>query len=80
MAAVLKFPACASAGCNVPEAECLGHCMTTEKPLVKCVVRVGTGEDLHTYDGLFKSTCDAVIDAMERFGDATKIYVKEVTA
>lgn len=71
---------CAPAGCNAPESECLGVCMTTQKPLVRCLVRVGAGEDLHTYSGLFKSTCDAVIDAMERFGDATKIYVKEVSA
>lgn len=80
IADVRTFPSCAPAGCNAPEAECLGVCMTTQKPLVKCVVRVGAGEDLHTYSGLFKSTCDAVIDAMDRFKDATKIHVKKVSA
>ena len=83
MAAVLKFPAGASAGCNAPEAECLGHGMTTEKPLTKCEVRVDAGGDLHIYTGLFLSTSDAVIDALERFGEAgepLQIKVRKVTA
>ncbi|MCW5223497.1 hypothetical protein D5041_07770 [Verminephrobacter aporrectodeae subsp. tuberculatae] len=60
---------CAQAGCN-----------TADRPLVKCVVRVDAGEDRHTYSGLFPSTCYAVIDAMERFDDATRVRVKRVSA
>lgn len=36
--------------------------------LVKCRVSVKTEDGETTYDGLFPSTCDAVIDAQKRVG------------
>ena len=36
--------------------------------LVKCRVAVKTEDGETTYDGLFPSTCDAVIDAQTRIG------------
>lgn len=36
--------------------------------LVKCRVAVKTEDGETTYDGLFPSTCDAVIDAQNRVG------------
>jgi hypothetical protein len=46
--------------------------------LVKCRVeaRTATGEQ-HSYSGLFPSTCDAVMDAFDRFGIA-KISVEAI--
>lgn len=39
--------------------------------LIKCQVTVKTEDGAqHSYGGLFPSTCDAVIDAIERFGIA----------
>lgn len=35
---------------------------------VKCRVTVKTEDGEQTYDGLFPSTCDAVIDAQQRVG------------
>lgn len=39
-----------------------------EKPLIKCRVTITTTDGAQTYDGLFPSTCDAVIDAQTRIG------------
>lgn len=36
--------------------------------LVKCRVSVKTEDGQQTYDGLYPSTCDAVIDAQTRVG------------
>jgi hypothetical protein len=36
--------------------------------LVKCRVEIKTEDGEQTYDGLFHSTCDAVIDAQNRVG------------
>ena len=36
--------------------------------LVRCLVTVQTEDGRQTYDGLFPSTCDAVIDAQNRVG------------
>lgn len=44
--------------------------------LVKCRVSVKTEEGQQTYDGLFPSTCDAVIDAHQRIGKPCKVSVK----
>lgn len=48
------------------------------RPPIKCQVRVttNTGERFR-YAALFASTCDAVIDAISRFG-VSKISVKSV--
>lgn len=54
--------------------------IAVRQPLVKCVVRVAAGDDLHVYDGLFPHTFDAVVDALERFTDARKINVQQVAA
>ena len=40
--------------------------------MITCTITVGT----HTYAGLFSSTCAAVMDAMVRYPDATRISVK----
>ncbi|WP_197328976.1 hypothetical protein [Ralstonia syzygii] len=45
--------------------------------LVKCRVAVKTEDGETTYDGLFPLTCDAVIDAQNRFGPRPcKVSVK----
>lgn len=44
--------------------------------LIKCQVTVKTSDGAqHSYGGLFQSTCDAVMDAFDRFGLA-KISAK----
>lgn len=70
-------PFSAGAQCNTPEAQCHGVFMSTPKPLLNCLVRVGAGAALHSYSGLFATTCDAILDAMDRFEDATMIQVRE---
>lgn len=51
--------------------------MTTSvrKPLKTCAVTVRLEGLVHAYEGLFRSTCDAVIDAMDRFPAARGISV-----
>ena len=47
--------------------------------LIKCQVTVKTADGAqHSYGGLYPSTCDAVIDALERFGIA-KISAKAMS-
>lgn len=47
--------------------------------LIKCQVTVKTGDGAqHSYGGLFQSTCDAVMDAFDRFGLA-KISAKAMS-
>lgn len=47
--------------------------------LIKCQVTVKTGDGAqHNYGGLFKSTCNAVMDAFDRFGLA-KISAKAMS-
>lgn len=40
--------------------------------MIACTITAGP----HTYDGLFTSTCAAVIDAMARFPEARSICVR----
>ena len=51
--------------------------MTTA--LIKCRVTITTADGAQTYDGLFTTTCDAVIDAQERIGlRPGKVSVKAI--
>jgi hypothetical protein len=45
---------------------------------VKCRVTVKTESDAKTYDGIFPSTCDAVIDALHREGRPCKVKAQAV--
>lgn len=45
---------------------------------VKCRVTVKTEDGEQTYDGLFPSTCDAVIDAQQRVGKPCKVSARAV--
>lgn len=45
------------------------------KPLVPCCVRISRPGRTSQYEGLFRSTCDAVIDAIDRFPEAQSISV-----
>lgn len=49
------------------------------KPLVPCSVVVKQSGVVSHYEGLFLSTCDAVIDAMDRFHEASGISVSRMT-
>lgn len=49
------------------------------KPLVPCSVVVKQPGVISHYEGLFSSTCDAVIDAMDRFPNARGISVSRHT-
>jgi hypothetical protein len=49
------------------------------KPLVPCSVVVKQPGMTSHYEGLFPSTCDAVIDAMDRFPNARGISVSRHT-
>lgn len=45
--------------------------------LIKCRVTLTTADGAQTYDGLFPTTCDAVIDALTRIGlRPAKVSVK----
>lgn len=50
------------------------------KPLVPCSVIVKQPGVVSHYEGLFRSTCDAVIDAMDRFHEASSISVSRMTS
>lgn len=56
--------------------------MTTgqRRPLVPCSVVVKRPGVINHYEGLFWSTCDAVIDAMDRFPEACGISVSRMTS
>ncbi|WP_287496885.1 hypothetical protein [Pandoraea sp. CB10b_02] len=45
---------------------------------VKCRVTAKTEDGEQTYDGLFPSTCDAVIDAAERVGLPCKVSARAI--
>lgn len=45
--------------------------------MIKCRVTLTTADGAQTYDGLFPTTCDAVIDALTRIGlRPAKVSVK----
>lgn len=48
--------------------------------LVPCSVVVKQPGALNHYEGLFRSTCDAVIDAMDKFPEACGISVSRLTS
>jgi hypothetical protein len=45
---------------------------------IKCRVTVKTESEAKTYDGIFPSTCDAVIDALHREGRPCKVKAQAV--
>lgn len=53
-----------------------------QRLMVACSVRLIAGGAQRCYEGLFRSTCDAVIDAMDRYPDARRIsaQAREVNA
>ncbi len=61
---------------STPQAAALAGDFARPKPLIKCQVKVTTTTGARfCYAALFASTCDAAIDALERFG-ISKISVE----
>lgn len=53
--------------------------MSQSKPALRCQISVRTAASSHTYSGIFRSTFDALIDALGRLeGVSAKVTVRAV--